>query len=187
MDPAGQSPEEMYSVWALPPEPARDRLGSIMAGLRAAHGGPAFDPHATVVGAIRLCRSAAIEALRAAAAGVRPYTARVAGVARGDFFYQCVYLLFEPTPEVMKASDHCCGHFGHQRSTPYMPHVSLLYGDLTDEEKEVARKRVEEMDKEICAMQFEISKLALCRTDIPRTKAWGHGNWWRPTTLRGSD
>ncbi|KAG8067999.1 hypothetical protein GUJ93_ZPchr0005g15897 [Zizania palustris] len=63
------------------------------------------------------------------------------------------------------ASDHCCGHFGYQTSTPYTPHVSLLHGDLTDEEKEVARKKVEEMDKEICAMQFEISKLALYRTD----------------------
>ncbi|KAM0857149.1 hypothetical protein ACQ4PT_048649 [Festuca glaucescens] len=65
-----------------------------MAGLRAAHGGPPFEPHATVVGAVTLRRSAAIEALRAAAAaGVAPYTARVTGLARGDFFYQCVYLL----------------------------------------------------------------------------------------------
>lgn len=100
MDAGDQSPEEVYSVWALPPEPVRARLRGVMAGLRAAHGGPAFEPHATVVGAIRLRRSAAVEALRAAAAGVRPYTARVVGVARGDFFYQCVYLLLEPTPEV---------------------------------------------------------------------------------------
>ncbi|TVU20586.1 hypothetical protein EJB05_36800, partial [Eragrostis curvula] len=165
MDPADQSPEEVYSVWALPPEPVRGRLRSIMEGLRAAHGGPAFEPHATVVGAIRLRRSQAIEMLRAAGAGVSPYTARVTGVARGDFFYQCVYLLLEPTPEVVGASDHCSGHFGYQRPTPYMPHVSLLYGDLTDEEKEEARKKVEELDKDICGLQFEISELALYRTD----------------------
>ncbi|KAG8086114.1 hypothetical protein GUJ93_ZPchr0010g10511 [Zizania palustris] len=117
MDPVDQSPEEVYSVWAIPPEPVRERLRGIMGGLRAAHGGPAFEPHATVVGAIRLRRSAAIEALRTAAAGIRPYTARVAGVACGDFFYQCVYLLLEPNPEVVEASDHCCGHFGYHRST----------------------------------------------------------------------
>ncbi|KAL6838561.1 hypothetical protein ACP4OV_031617 [Aristida adscensionis] len=167
MDPAEQSPEEVYSVWALPPEPVRDRLRRVMAGLRAAHGGPAFEPHATVVGAVRLRRSAAVEMLRAAAAAaaVLPYTARVTGVARGDFFYQCVYLLLEPTPEVVGASDHFCGHFGYERPTPYMPHVSLLYGDLTDEEKEEARKKVEELDKDICGLQFEISELALYRTD----------------------
>uniref|UniRef100_A0A452ZK66 Cyclic phosphodiesterase n=1 Tax=Aegilops tauschii subsp. strangulata TaxID=200361 RepID=A0A452ZK66_AEGTS len=100
MDPTDQSPEEVYSVWALPPEPVRDRLRGLMAGLRAAHGGPPFEPHATVVGAVRMRRPAAIQALRAAAAAadVAPYTARVTGVARGDFFYQCVYLLLEPTP-----------------------------------------------------------------------------------------
>ncbi|XP_062231894.1 cyclic phosphodiesterase-like [Phragmites australis] len=164
MDATDQSPEEVYSVWALPPESVRDRLRRIMEVLRAAHGGPAFEPHATVVGAIRLRRSQAIEMVRAAAAGVRPYTARVVGVARDDFFYQCVYLLLEPTPEVVGASDHCCAHFGYERSAPYMPHVSLLYGDLTEEEEE-ARKKVEELDKDICGLQFEISELALYRTD----------------------
>ncbi|KAE8817617.1 Cyclic phosphodiesterase [Hordeum vulgare] len=167
MDPTDQSPEEVYSVWALPPEPVRDRFRGLMAGLRAAHGGPPFEPHATVVGAVRMRRPAAIQALRAAAAaaGVGPYTARVTSVARGDLFYQCVYLLLEPTPEVIQTSDHFCSHFGFQRSTPYMPHVSLLYGDLTDEEKEAARKKVEEMDSELCGLQFEISELALYRTD----------------------
>lgn len=47
----------------------------------------------------------------------------------------------------------------------YMPHLSLLYGDLTDEEKERARRRVEELDKEICGLSFHISELALYKTD----------------------
>ena len=46
-----------------------------------------------------------------------------------------------------------------------MSHVSLLYGDLTDEEKEEARKKVEELDKDIYGLEFEISELALYRTD----------------------
>ena len=44
-----------------------------------------------------------------------------------------------------------------------MPHVSLLYGDLTNEEE--ARKKVEELDKDIYGLEFEISELALYRTD----------------------
>lgn len=92
-----QSSEEAFSVWALPPEPVRGRLRGLMAGLRTVHGGPVFEPHLTVVGAVRLRRSAAVEALRAAAAGVRPYTARVAG---GSGFYHRGCLVLEPTPEV---------------------------------------------------------------------------------------
>ena len=106
MDPADQSPEKMYSVWALPPAPVRDRLRHIMEGLRAAHDGPAFEPHAMVVVDLHSRRSTSIEVLHTAAAGVQPYTARVTGVSRGSFFYQCVYLLLEPTPEVSISSPH---------------------------------------------------------------------------------
>ncbi|KAL6655955.1 hypothetical protein ACP70R_006781 [Stipagrostis hirtigluma subsp. patula] len=171
MDPTDQSPEEVYSVWALPPEPARGRLRRVMAALRAAYGGPAFEPHLTVVGAIRLRRSSAVEALRAAAAGLRPYTARVAGDRRGGFFRR-VYLLMEPTAEVMAASDHCCGHFGYQRPTPYRPHVSLIYRDWTKEEEAEARKKVVELDQDIRDLQFEISELALYTTGPGGVESW---------------
>ncbi|OAY78029.1 Cyclic phosphodiesterase [Ananas comosus] len=156
---------EVYSVWALPPEDVRGRLKRLMATLRSEFGGPAFDPHITVVGATRLHPAAAVEMLRSAAAALSPYPARVASVASGGFFYQCVYLLIDPSPEVVEASAHCCRHFGYQSSTPYMPHLSLLYGDLTDEEKERARRRVEELDKEIRGLSFQISELALYKTD----------------------
>jgi hypothetical protein len=41
-----------------------------------------------------------LEAVEVLPAGVQPYTVRVTGLARGSFFYQCVYFLLEPTPEV---------------------------------------------------------------------------------------
>ncbi|KAF0897509.1 hypothetical protein E2562_038507 [Oryza meyeriana var. granulata] len=66
MEVTDQSPEEVYSVWALPLEPVHEWFPGVMAGLRAAHGGPTFEPHATVVGAIRLLRFTAIEALHTA-------------------------------------------------------------------------------------------------------------------------
>ncbi|KAI4979177.1 hypothetical protein ZWY2020_015930 [Hordeum vulgare] len=154
MDPTDQSLEKMYSVWALLPEPVRRRLLGLMAGLRTAHGGAVFEPHATVLGAMRLRRSAAVEALRAAAAGLRPYTAPTAAIG-----HYGVNLLLEPTPEVMATSDHSRAHFDYQRPAPCMPHLSLLYGDhLTEEEMAAARKKAGEMDKGIFGLQFEISE-----------------------------
>ncbi|RWV99103.1 hypothetical protein GW17_00038002 [Ensete ventricosum] len=144
----------VYSVWALPPEDVRDRLKRLMGALRSEFGGPKFEPHITVVGAISLGPDDALRRFRSACAALSPYTARVSAVSRGTFFYQCVFLLIDPSPEA--------------RSTPsqtYMPHLSLLYGDLTDEEKERARQRVEALDKEILSLSFEVSALALYKTD----------------------
>jgi lipopolysaccharide biosynthesis glycosyltransferase len=55
-----------------------------------------------------------------------------------------------------------------------MPHLSLLYQDLTDEEKEKAVKKAEELGKEIIGLEFEISELALYKTDTEdkSLKSW---------------
>ncbi|KAJ4749694.1 Cyclic phosphodiesterase [Rhynchospora pubera] len=162
-NPTTQPKTEVYSVWALPPESVRPRLKSLMSGLRAEYDGPEFEPHITVVGAIRLTPESALEMIRSATSGLRPYKAKVASVSRGTFFYQCVYLLIEPTKEVVEASAHCCGHFGYQSSTY-----------LTDEEKDKAVKKAEELDKEIGGLEFEISEFALYKTDTEdkSLKSW---------------
>lgn len=49
-----EAAKEVYSVWALPPDDVQDRIKRIMAALRSEFGGPAFEPHITVVGAISL-------------------------------------------------------------------------------------------------------------------------------------
>lgn len=46
-----------------------------------------------------------------------------------------------------------------------MPHVSLLYGDLTDEEKQKAQERANILDNSLSGLSFQISKLALYKTD----------------------
>lgn len=151
--------EYAYSVWAFPTPEVSDRLRGVMSGLRDEFSGPRFDPHVTLVGAIRLTPSEAIKRFRAACSGVKPYAAKVADVG------QWVDLLIEPTPEVVGASAHCCGHFEYKSSTPYMPHLSLLYGDLTDEEKEKAKEKVKALDPSILDLSFEVAALALYKTD----------------------
>lgn len=136
-----------------------------MDALRSEFGGPQFEPHATVVGAISLTPDDAMAKFKSACEGLKAYNATVERVATGTFFYQCVFLLLQPTPEVHKASDHCCGHLGYIRSSPYMPHLSLLYGDLTDEEKKKAQDKANALDESINGLTFQISRLALYKTD----------------------
>ncbi|KAJ7968801.1 cyclic phosphodiesterase-like [Quillaja saponaria] len=110
--------KDVYSVWALPPEDVGERVKKLMEGLRSEFGGPQFEPHITVVGAITL----------------------TADDALNKFDQRCVYLLVHPTVEVVETSAHCSSHLGYRNSTPYMPHLSILYGDLTDDEKKRASR-----------------------------------------------
>lgn len=93
--------KDVYSVWALPPEDATARVKKLMEGLRSEFGGPQFEPHVTVVGAISLTADDALAKFRSACDGRKAYNATVDRVATGTFFYQCVFLLLHPTPEVI--------------------------------------------------------------------------------------
>lgn len=56
----------------------------------------------------------------------------------------------------------------------YMPHLSLLYGDLTDEEKKKAQEKAYILDESIGNLSFRISRLALYKTDTEdkSLKSW---------------
>ncbi|KAG8385381.1 hypothetical protein BUALT_Bualt03G0037100 [Buddleja alternifolia] len=169
-----QVKKDVYSVWALPPEELTPRLKKLMEGLRSEFGGPQFEPHVTVVGAISLTESEARDKFNKACEGLKAYNATVDRVATGTFFYQCVFLLLHPTPEVVEASTHCSNHLGYKHPTPYMPHLSLLYADLSDEEKKTAQEKAYVLDDSIGSLNFQISHLALYKTDTEdkSCKSW---------------
>ncbi|GAB2299035.1 hypothetical protein Dimus_033109 [Dionaea muscipula] len=171
----GSSPtKHWYSVWALPSDDVRDRVKTLMDGLRSEFGGPEFEPHITVVGAIYLSDEDAVQKFRSACDGLKAYTATVESVSTGTFFYQCVFLLLHPSPEVVEASSHCSSHFGYKNSSSYMPHMSLIYGDITDEEKKKAREKAVILDESINSLSFPVTRLALYKTDVgdKTTKSW---------------
>lgn len=103
---SGEEKEEVYSVWALAPEEqgVSSRLKDLMSSLRSEFDGPEFEPHITVVGAFRQTPTEALRRFRASCLGLKPYTAAVTGVNRGTFFYQCVFLLVDPTDEVRRCN-----------------------------------------------------------------------------------
>ncbi|ESQ55492.1 hypothetical protein EUTSA_v10026371mg [Eutrema salsugineum] len=153
--------KEVYSVWALPDEDTEPRFRKLMEALRSEFIGPRFDPHVTVVGATKLTADEAKKMFEAACNGLKAYSATVDRVATGTFFYQCVFLLLRSTPDVMKVGEHCKNHFKCSTTTPYMPHLSLLYAELTEEEKKKAQEKAYSLD----GLSFRLNRLALCKTD----------------------
>ncbi|KAI4295338.1 hypothetical protein L6164_035393 [Bauhinia variegata] len=169
-----QAKKNVYSVWAIPPEDVGARVKKLMSGLRSEFGGPEFEPHITVVGAISLTADDALNKFRSACEGLKAYNATVDRVATGTFFYQCVYLLIHPTTEVVETSDHSCKHFGYVRPSAYMPHLSLLYQDLSDDEKKKVQERANALDDGLSGLSFQINRLALYKTDTEdkTLKSW---------------
>lgn len=56
----------------------------------------------------------------------------------------------------------------------YMPHLSILYADLTEEEKKRAQEKANALDESVKSLKFPISRLALYKTDTEdkTLKSW---------------
>lgn len=55
-----------------------------------------------------------------------------------------------------------------------MPHLSLLYGDLKDDDKKKAEEKANILDESINGLSFQVSCLALWKTDTEdiSLKSW---------------
>lgn len=89
-----------YAVSAIPSKDANMRLKKLMKGLRSKFGGPKFDPHLTIVGPLSLTREDALLKFKEACQGLKAYPAQAKAVSAGNSFWQTVYVLLEPTPQV---------------------------------------------------------------------------------------
>ncbi|CAH2078584.1 unnamed protein product [Thlaspi arvense] len=153
--------KDMYAVWAVPEDDVEDRLGRLMEGLRSEFGGPPFDPHLTLVGPQKLTASEAKRMYKSACEGFKAYPATVDQVSAGDSYFQCVYVALRHTTEVMNAAGHFMAHFKPFTGKLYVPHMSILYGDLTEEVKKKALEKAYTLDSDLEGLHFRINRVAL--------------------------
>lgn len=143
-DPAPRS----LSVW-IRPEPRVDaKLHGVIVAQSAAllpHGatGP-FLPHVTVLGAIPVASEADIHAVTAAVGSIaresHVFSVEAPAIVAGALFFQCVYALCTPSAPLSACFESLCAALPSvPRPVPaYMPHLSLVYGDLPQSARETS-------------------------------------------------
>ncbi|XP_062002341.1 uncharacterized protein LOC133720169 isoform X3 [Rosa rugosa] len=169
-----------YSVWAIPPNDVSLKIKKVMKALRLEFGGPEIEPHITVVGSIRMTHENVLNEFRSLQSCVTSgYKAKVNQVVIRSFYYQCVSLLIDSSVfsddesfKIHRAAEACGRCFGFHNGV--RPHLSLLYGNLTEEERRKAKEKVSILDKSITTMSFPITRLALHKIDYKdkTLKSW---------------
>uniref|UniRef100_A0A7R9V3H9 Cyclic phosphodiesterase n=1 Tax=Chlamydomonas euryale TaxID=1486919 RepID=A0A7R9V3H9_9CHLO len=130
--------EESYSIWAMPRGTQADLLQQEIDAQRAAHrGAPFFPPHVTMLAGIKLSGEEVLERAKALARQLPPYYILFDQVARGEIYFQCVYLLCKKDEDTM-AAGALARTIYDLPTPPYMPHLSLLYSHTSEEKREAA-------------------------------------------------
>ncbi|MCK4910344.1 MAG: 2'-5' RNA ligase family protein [Thermodesulfovibrionales bacterium] len=129
-----------YALWIEPPAFLAVRLNALIDALSAQHGGPRFSAHITLLSGISGDEEALKQATGSLASALSPFEMRLSGVGREDYYFRCLYLLAELSGSLNEAREMAEEVFGafrvSGRSEKYMPHMSLLYGDIDDPAKD---------------------------------------------------
>lgn len=123
---------------------------------------PRFEPHITLLGRIMLPEGKVLERSKQLAGLLRPSRIELADIDHLDEFFRCVFVNVRQGKAILKARQAAYRVFARQWA-PYMPHVSLVYGNLpADRRKEIAKGL-----SLLPGQAFYVRKMALYRVHGP--------------------
>lgn len=95
-----------------------------------------FFPHVTLLGGIEKPKDEVLAITEQLASTLKPIQIDFDKVAYGNIYHQCVYILCKTSEDLASAGRSAKEAFHLDPSTPYMPHLSLVYSDMSTESRE---------------------------------------------------
>jgi 2'-5' RNA ligase len=151
-----------YALWLTPEEPIYSLLAGEIYRLSQEHSTPPFEPHITLLSRIALPEENALAKTATLARIVKPFRIELGEIGYLDEYFRCLYVAVVADPSILRARQAACRVFARQ-NTPYMPHLSLVYGKLLVEFK----RRVATGTSSLPSRPFQVSRLTLYRVGGP--------------------
>ena len=161
----------------MPQGRPREDLEKSIARLSIQYATPQFEPHVTLIGELAISKQDAITNTQRLAKMTKPFTIFLQEVTYLDEYFRCVFIKAERTEGLKSANLNARGLFKQNKAEEYMPHLSLVYGNLTLKQKEQVIKDIGRKS----STNFAVDRITLYYTK-------GQPNNWYPileATLTG--
>lgn len=135
------------------------KFAELIKRLAKEYGGPVFQPHVTLLGETLFPEKEVINRTGQLISSQKPFQINLAEIGYEDYHFRALFVKAVITKPLLALHERAKKLFGMENSLPYMPHLSLLYGNYPAEMKE---KIIAEIGKEQLS-QFEISSVFLKR------------------------
>lgn len=128
---------EVYSLWLVPDRgsEAYRRFDEVICELAAAwDDAPEFEPHVTILGGISEDQDTVLETTETLIQDQQPLELTFTAVQCSTTRYQCIFALIKPTLELLSLHQTAVQQFDILPEM-YVPHLSLVYGDMSIENR----------------------------------------------------
>ncbi len=124
-----------YYLWLMPQKEMYDEFQKIIQDLSEAYGTPAFEPHVTLVSGFSGNEDHLVKKTDAFARGKHSFSVTMEGIDYTHGFLTALFLNIQNTLKIDQFNTQARKHLKPFGQGPYHPHLSLLYGDITSQEK----------------------------------------------------
>ncbi|HKL18630.1 MAG TPA: 2'-5' RNA ligase family protein [Halalkalibaculum sp.] len=152
---------DKYSLWLRPHGDIAFSIQQRINKLSDKYGTPSFEPHVTLLSGIRYGETELIQLTETLAGALSPFDLLLTKAGYRDKFYQSLFVHIKKSSELMNAYNTALQLFGYEADEDFIPHLSLMYGDISREEKE---RILSIMGREF-HIRFEVHNLLLVNTE----------------------
>ncbi|KAJ3109816.1 hypothetical protein HDU97_000046 [Phlyctochytrium planicorne] len=164
-----------FSLWIGPPSKSSlfHDIKEVVHAYSKKLGTPEWQGHITLLGQVEDPIEDLTARLSDLCKNIKPFTVGLTDIVIKDQFFQCVMAKIEETSELMELNRKVQALFPGDRA-PYWPHLSLVYGDLTQEQRlEVQQELRETKEWAIVGSRAEIKVIEIWSTEGPVS------NWYK--------
>jgi hypothetical protein len=156
-----------YHYWFKPAGEAYRILARTIRNLAKELQAPVFEPHISLIGNLPGTEEELIQKSEELAQQLEPFEAVLTQPSYRDTHFQCLFMLVEKTPALMKAHARAIDFF-QKAKQDFMPHVSLVYGTYPEAQKKLV---IDNLSDEV-KTSFKVTGLYLVGADSPDPKDW---------------
>lgn len=149
-----------YSLWLIPAGETYNKLSILIKTLSEEYKSPLFEPHVTLLGEILLSEEDMIQRSKQLVFGQKSFSITLQTVDYEDYYFRALFMRAEKSESLLALHNRTKKIFEMQ-AIPYMPHLSLLYGNLTQSVKEQIIRNIGRKQD----MKFTIGAIQLFKTD----------------------
>jgi 2'-5' RNA ligase len=162
--------DERYHLWLTPSRNASKQFADLIQQLALELNAPIFEPHITLLGNLKGSEAEHVARSTELARRLAPFPIALSGPAFGEDYFHCVFLVADMTAPLLHAHTLARQIFHQEESGRYRPHISLVYGRYSENEK---RDIIARLPATLC-LSFEVSQLSLIRDGSDDPKEWQH-------------
>jgi len=148
-----------YSLWLMPKGEIYHKFAEVIKKLAKEYHAPVFQPHITLLGEIEQPEDEVIRKAEQLASGQKPFPITLRQIDYQDYHFRALFVKAGVTEPLLNLHEKAKRLFGMENIPPYMPHLSLLYGNYPEDIKE---RIISEIGRDQTA-RFEINSVHLIR------------------------